>query len=724
MKKDDIHYHIQNAGYLALFILFWIMFWPQIGFAATDPAAQSYTQQTITSAAMGASDPDLSGIGMLRKVFGDVVNNPFIPSNSAGETALGTVFGVINMSLLALGSIFLSYNVIVGIAQTAQDGQFLGKRFSSMWVPIRLGAGVVSLVPVYKGWAICQLLMLGAATSGVGIANLATSAVTKYVDTNYGTVVNIPAIPTNEKMVRDIYYIHLCMSAVNVADANSMKETTAGGQILYGRGGQDSTCGIVQLPTSKNPAAASANLEAFQTLDGIVGAHTDQLLSDMKADFDQVQGGVKAPFPNLTRDADIAGYTVQYQDTLRSNLRSALNTTTHIKSDLSNIGFAGLGIFYSKLSSAGDSVNEAAQTQAVIIKPAPSVEGINFAGVVGDDYQHVKELLVGHEAKVDSALSSLKVPPSAEAILAEFNSKALKNIPSSCNGNPGAGVGQSILFSAINATGCQSNALNRMKETGDWLSMTGWLGIGLAATAKGVVAAAGSIPIIGAGIAGGVGVFIGIFLTLMETMTFFSSMLSTYLPLLPYVAWLGAIISWLTVVIEGVVAAPLWAFAHMDTEGEGMGQRAQHGYLFILNVLFRPVLMVVGFLSSIIVIDVVGKFFFLTYTLAVSESSAGSFTGLVAMIIYVGAFFTISVMIVNTSINLIHLIPDTVLNWISESTASSSAGAGANGNFAIAATGATGAGAGMVKESLRKLGGAAVGDGVEKSRDSREKRDE
>jgi conjugal transfer/type IV secretion protein DotA/TraY len=473
MKNEEINYHIQNLGYLTLYILFLIMFWPQIGWAATDQSAQSYSQQTITSAAMGASDPDLSGIGMLRKVFGSVVDNPLSPSARSGETALGSVFGVINMSLLAIGSIFLSYNVVVGIAQTAQDGEFIGKRFSSMWVPIRLGAGVVSLVPVYHGWAICQLLMLGATMSGVGIANLATSVVSKYVDTTYGTVVNTPAIPSNEKMVRDLYFIHLCVSSVNSADANAMKETTVNGNVFYGRGGQDSTCGKVQLPTSRNPAAARASLYAFNMLDGAVGSHTDQLLADMKASYNQVAGGVQARLPNLTRDADISGYTIQYQDTLRSNLRSALNTTTHIENDLSNIGFTGLGIFYSKLSSSGDSINEAAQTQSIVIKPAPTIQSLAGVGIIGDEYARAVEYLQGHEAKVAATLASLKVPPSELAILAEFNSTALKNIPDSCNGNPGsAGAGQSILFNAINATGCQSNALNRMKETGDWLSMT------------------------------------------------------------------------------------------------------------------------------------------------------------------------------------------------------------------------------------------------------------
>jgi hypothetical protein len=189
-------------------------------------------------------------------------------------------------------------------------------------------------------------------------------------------------------------------------------------------------------------------------------------------------------------------------------------------------------------------------------------------------------------------------------------------------------------------------------------------------------------------------------------------------PLLPYVAWLGAIISWLTVVIEGVVAAPLWAFAHLDTEGEGMGSKAQHGYGFLMQVLFRPVLMVVGFLMMGIVMEVVGRFFFLTYPMAVADAgSIGSMFDLFSLLVVIGVFFTTSVMIINTCVNLVHIVPDTVLGWIAPGTQSAGSGSGMGGNFSQAAAGVAGFGGqaaqgGMMKARQR---GQEMGQAISKA---------
>ena len=36
----------------------------------------------------------------------------------------------------------------------------------------------------------------------------------------------------------------------------------------------------------------------------------------------------------------------------------------------------------------------------------------------------------------------------------------------------------------------------------------------------------------------------------------------------------------------------------LDGDGEGMGQRTQHGYMFYINALARPGLMIIGFLAA------------------------------------------------------------------------------------------------------------------------------
>ncbi len=425
---------------------------------------------------------------------------------------------------------------------------------------------------------------------------------------------------------------------------------------------------------------------------------------------------------NIADDVDLPTYTQIYQDTLRTNLSAALNTQTHLTTDTSSTGFAGLGEYYSRMSGMIDQQNQAMQVQASILKPALPE---NFTtSTIGTTFNRAYQYIGGYNAVASLDFAAQHSNPTSDEsrLIHEFKTQADASLPHGCNGaNDTVSNGKEILAQVIDATGCESSALARMKNTGDYLSVVGMLGIGIAAVAQ----TAASIPVLGAGIK----VFADMFLTLMQILTFFALMLSTYLPLLPYIAWLGALASWLTVVIEGVVAAPLWAFAHLDTEGEGMGNRAEKGYTFLLNVLLRPVLMVVGFLACAILIDVLGKFFFLTYSSAVANAGAGSFTGLIALIIYVAIFFTTCVMIINASVNLIHVVPDAVLTWITQSSASTGAFSGMTGNFSAAAVGATATGNQMITSSIDKARNsrssskpAASSDGfigTEKARDQR-----
>ncbi|GAB1234999.1 hypothetical protein [Ferrigenium sp. UT5] len=122
--------------------------------------------------------------------------------------------------------------------------------------------------------------------------------------------------------------------------------------------------------------------------------------------------------------------------------------------------------------------------------------------------------------------------------------------------------------------------------------------------------------------------------------------------------------------------------------------------------------MVIGFVLSIIVMEVMGKFFFSTFALAMHDASTiSNIFDLVGIVVAVGVFFTTSVMIVNLSVNLIHLIPDTALQWLGSHTQSSSAGNRAGENFTAVATGGTAAGrdimGGAMQKSRQRRDGAA-----------------
>lgn len=176
-------------------------------------------------------------------------------------------------------------------------------------------------------------------------------------------------------------------------------------------------------------------------------------------------------------------------------------------------------------------------------------------------------------------------------------------------------------------------------------------------------------------------------------------MLSVYLPMIPLIHWFGAIISWLTKVVEGVVNASLWAFAHLDTDGEGMGRKAEYGYTFMLSLLLTPLFMVLGLVLSIVMMQVVGSLFASIFPLAVQDIQGNSTTGLLSAVGFIVIFATTSVTIVSTCCELIHSVPDNALHWIGAQS-----GQGVGKQMAGQFAGGTGAVAVMAQQS--GLGGA------------------
>lgn len=142
--------------------------------------------------------------------------------------------------------------------------------------------------------------------------------------------------------------------------------------------------------------------------------------------------------------------------------------------------------------------------------------------------------------------------------------------------------------------------------------------------------------------------------------------LSIYVPMIPFIAFWSGIITWLGALAEGLVAAPLWSFAHLDTDGEGLGQRTQHGYIFVLQVFLRPVLMVIGFIAASLSMLALGTLFLKLYSLAWETAGYQNFD-VGAVVLVVGGvvlFAVLLISIVQGAFNMVTYIPDQVLGWL------------------------------------------------------------
>ena len=67
--------------------------------------------------------------------------------HGSGSQILGSLFGVFNAAVLALGGMIIMYTLIVSTLNTAQEGEMLGKKWSSIWIPVRSTMGLALLIP-------------------------------------------------------------------------------------------------------------------------------------------------------------------------------------------------------------------------------------------------------------------------------------------------------------------------------------------------------------------------------------------------------------------------------------------------------------------------------------------------------------------------------------------------------------------------------------------------
>ncbi|CAJ5118828.1 conjugal transfer/type IV secretion DotA/TraY family protein [Burkholderia pseudomallei] len=222
----------------------------------------------------------------------------------------------------------------------------------------------------------------------------------------------------------------------------------------------------------------------------------------------------------------------------------------------------------------------------------------------------------------------------------------------------------------------QINPLIKMKNLGDHLTGVAEIGLAGYLTAKGLEKTSESFSIAGlasrvADASGAISFIKGaldgagpIIMMIIIAALLLGLGLSTYLPMVPFVIWFGAAVNWLVVVGEGVIAAPLWAITHLGGEGDGFGHKTAHGYIFLLEMMVRPVLMVIGFFLGGAGIIAGGTLLNEGFGIALANAQFDSLTGISSILAYCTIYFSMCLNLVHSCFNLIFLVPDKVINWV------------------------------------------------------------
>jgi conjugal transfer/type IV secretion protein DotA/TraY len=143
------------------------------------------------------------------------------------------------------------------------------------------------------------------------------------------------------------------------------------------------------------------------------------------------------------------------------------------------------------------------------------------------------------------------------------------------------------------------------------------------------------------------------------------------LPLLPFIHFTFAAMGIFILVIEGVVAAPIWALMHVRMAGKHViSEQTRTGYILFFNILLRIPLTFFGLLFSIIVFNGMVAVMNATLFPALASATAESLFGLVSTATIVVLITILNYQIARRSFQLITQIPDRVTMWFGASNVS------------------------------------------------------
>jgi len=667
--------------------------------------------------------PTDKSVEYLRLIFGSVVD---IITGGTGPTAPDSIIGalseILNTGMLIFTGLILSYVFLTGILNSAHEGNPLGKSYSSMWIPIRMVVALALVLPFSGGYSTMQIGVLWIAGHGIGLANSAWDRALDYMSST-GSLYP-PSIGTNyENIGKNILESRVCMHAINTADRHTNVEDDPGEMVsnnsnsnIQQSGETESIqpvakhlvtqnfdsrynfvsakaaylsawwndfpngvpryygtnpCGSITLAFAEIDEGisiedavitfqqriiqATANLD--EQLDPLARAIVNKAVDDTQPDpglneFNDAIQIYKQAFEQAAQDAMSEISTVRISKWSGGN--PDVSATTIGASDA---GWISAGAWYWEFQRING------ETQAMVnIKPTldpptkDAKENADYAMFERKLVEYVSNMLV--EDEYGNTVSTMERSSYAED---DFTLNATLNLAK-------AGIDRAMVnpdpVSGISNIGHQIIAA---VEIGYLASLPVYI---VADTASDVADTTG-------GFTGGAAMLLASpVLSLIEearSLLFLAGilllpiaiMLAFYLPATPMILWIMGVAGWYILLIEAVIAAPIWAASHAMPEGNGfVGQRAMQGYMIMLSLFLRPILMLFGFFASMVLMIVMGKVVSFLFLPAMSSMNAGHVSGIITLFAMLGIFTAVIIQIAHRAYGLIHEVPDKVLRYI------------------------------------------------------------
>lgn len=138
-----------------------------------------------------------------------------------------------------------------------------------------------------------------------------------------------------------------------------------------------------------------------------------------------------------------------------------------------------------------------------------------------------------------------------------------------------------------------------------------------------------------------------------------------YLPGVPMILWLFNIIGWMIQVAKSIIAFPVWAVAHAIPEGEGIaGMTARQGYILVIGIVLRPLLLVFGIMLGAVILAMVGWLMRFMMPLTFAGIDVQGAPGFMSVVAYAIIYVAIAIAAAMKCFALSHELADEILEWI------------------------------------------------------------
>lgn len=649
-------------------------------------------------------------------------------------TAVSVLLGYVNDIALFVAVAWLLYIGFIGLLKTAHEGEWLGQKWSALWIPLRIGIAAAAVLPVFPNqaggsYSAVQAAIVWAEANAVGMADKAWAMSAQYIirDPVGGVTLDQQAV---NKLANDVLVNDVCMLAmnraadsvpgINAVDPNpitfysnnqtfqTVTDSAAQDVVNFGLNTGDllwngseshplSTVyeddywglgtDIPALHTALNalpgphvcgsitfPARASGGSSVESAIDNAVwGSSAQQMQTLLNGEMQIAQQIDTRVRPSRAQYAQlIHAYESGVITTALPKITAAEKPITQkFLQSMQEQGFATAGSWWWELMHmnqiAQDAMNNIGTTSTPgigILSGAIPIVGRYMASGEQRTVQFLKAYQEEHQPG-DKGAPASKMPQASDASIAGIMDAVFQGVVGQFgeylsdeprNKNPilglehvgtlfiATGVGMYDMEGMGDETAATANAV-------DEVPVVGGAGKAISASEKNILNGPLGYLLMFLATA-----FVGI-----------GIVLTVWIPMLPYIIWTFAIFGLLIFFIEAIFAGPFWAIGHMNPEGHEVVGSGARGWMTMLQLLLKPVLMVAGLIAGTALLyagawilqNTIGGAILDTFT-----NSAGGFVGPLDALAQAVIYCFMLIIFIDMSFGLVHKLPDMVMAWI------------------------------------------------------------